>query len=107
MSWIERADWHAAQADPLATSAAGVIAHMNADHPDALIDYCRAFSKATDVASATLTAVDRYGFEMSAVTPEGPRPIRLAFPHEVRTPEAVRTTLVQMLKDARQQLGTR
>ena len=107
MSWIERADWQAAQPDPLAVSAAGVIAHMNADHPDGMVDYCRAFSKATDVASATMTAVDRYGFEMSAVTPEGPRPIRLAFPREVRTPDTVRTTLVQMLKDARAQIGTR
>ena len=107
MSWIERADWQAAEPDPLAASAADVIDHMNADHADALIDYCRAFSKATEVSSATITAVDRYGFEMSAITPEGPRPIRIAFPVEAQAPDAVRAVLIQMLKDARAQLGSR
>ena len=107
MSWIERADWQEAEPDPLAASAARVIDHMNADHPDALVDYCRAFSKATDVSSASITGVDRYGFEMSAITPEGPRPIRIAFPREARAPDTVRSTLIKMLEDARTQLGSR
>ena len=71
MSWVEKTAWEEAEPDPLAASAAGVITHMNADHADAMVDYCRAFSTATDVASATMTNIDRYGFEMSAVTPEG------------------------------------
>jgi TonB dependent receptor/Pyridoxamine 5'-phosphate oxidase len=36
MSWISQADWQAAEPDPLAPSAAGMVAHMNADHADAL-----------------------------------------------------------------------
>ncbi len=36
MSWVEASDWHAAEADPLAASAAGVVAHMNDDHADAM-----------------------------------------------------------------------
>ena len=106
MSWVEPADWQAAQPDPLAACAAGVIDHMNDDHPEALVDYCRAFSKATDVSSATITGVDRYGFEMSAVTPDGPRPIRLAFPADVQDQDSVRAALIQLLKDARTQLGS-
>ena len=35
MSWISQADWQAAEPDPLGPSAAGTIAHMNADHADA------------------------------------------------------------------------
>ena len=105
MSWISEADWRAAEPDPLAPSAAGMIAHMNDDHADALVLYCRAFSKATDITSASMTGIDRYGFEMSAVTPQGPRPVRVAFAVPVSTPEEVRAALVAMVKDARARLG--
>ncbi len=105
MSWVEAADWHAAEPDPLAASAAGIIAHMNDDHADGMVLYCRAFSKATDITAASMTGVDRYGFEMSAVTAEGPRPVRLAFPAPVRTPEGARAALVAMLNDARTKLA--
>jgi putative heme iron utilization protein len=105
MSWIDKADWEAAEPDPLGPSAAGIMAHMNADHADALALYCRAFSKATDTATASMTSVDQYGFEMSANTPDGPRPIRLAFATPISTPEDARTALVAMVKDARSQLS--
>ncbi len=105
MSWLDAAQWRGAEPDPLAPSAAGVIAHMNDDHADAMLTYCKAFSKATDITAASMTGVDRYGFEMSAVTAEGPRPVRLAFADPVSTPEEVRAALVAMLKDARSLLG--
>jgi putative heme iron utilization protein len=105
MSWVPREEWYAAEPDPLGGSAAGIIAHMNADHADALALYCKAFSKARAISSATMTGVDRYGFEMSAKTPEGPRPVRLAFHRPVSTPEDARTALIAMLKDARARLS--
>jgi hypothetical protein len=105
MSWIDKADWQAAEPDPLAASAASTLAHMNADHADALMLYCKAFSKSTDITAATMTGVDRYGFEMSAKTPDGPRPVRVAFAEPVSTSEEVRTALVAMVKDARSKLG--
>ena len=105
MSWVEAADWHAAEPDPLAASAADIIAHMNDDHADGMVLYCRAFSKATSITAVSMTGVDRYGFEMSAVTAEGPRPVRLAFAEPVGSPEEVRAALVAMLKDARTMLG--
>ena len=105
MSWIDQSDWQTAEPDPLAPSAISTLAHMNADHADALVLYCQAFSKATDITSATMTGVDRYGFEMSAKTPEGPRPVRVAFAEPVSTPEEVRIALVAMVKDARSKLG--
>ena len=105
MSWISQADWQAAEADPLGPSAADIIAHMNADHADAMVFYCRAFSKATEVASASMTGVDRYGFDMSAMTLQGPRPVRLAFARPVSTAEEVRAALISMLKDARSKVG--
>jgi putative heme iron utilization protein len=105
MSWVSQADWRHAEPDPLAASAAAVIEHMNADHADALVLYCQAFSKATDITAATMTGVDRYGFDMSAKTPEGPRPVRVAFPKPVNTPEEVRATLVAMVKEARSRVS--
>ena len=105
MSWISKADWRAAEPDPLGPSAAGMIAHMNADHADAMVLYCTAFSKATEITSASMTGVDRYGFEMSAMTPKGPRPVRLAFRKPVSTPEEVRAALISMVTDARSKLG--
>jgi putative heme iron utilization protein len=78
---------------------------MNADHADAMVLYCKAFSKATEISAAVMTGVDRYGFEMSAKTKEGPRPVRLAFDVPVSTPEEARAALIAMLKDARHRLA--
>jgi Protein of unknown function (DUF2470) len=63
----------------LAAHAAAIPAHMNQDHGAALIAYCQAFSRAIDTSAATMTGVDRYGFELSAQTAVGQRPIRLGF----------------------------
>jgi putative heme iron utilization protein len=105
MSWIEQDEWRHAEPDPLRSSASAIVAHMNADHSDALVLYCRAFSKATHITTASMTSVDRYGFEMSAATPEGPRPIRLAFAAPVGTSEEARAALIAMVKDARARLA--
>ena len=104
MSWISQADWRAAEPGPLAPSAADMIAHMNADHADALVLSCKAFSHGTEITSAKMTGVDRYGFEMSAMTSNGPCPLRLAFAKPVSTPEEVRATLISMVKDVRSKL---
>ena len=101
MSWISKAEWQTAEPDPLGPSAAGMIAHMNGDHADAMVLYCKAFSKATEITFASMTGIDRYGFEMSAKTKEGPQPVRLAFATPVSTPEDARAALIAMLKDAR------
>ena len=55
MSWVSKADWRAAEPDPLGPSAAGIMAHMNADHADAMVLYCKAFSKATEITAASMT----------------------------------------------------
>jgi putative heme iron utilization protein len=70
-----------------------------------MVLYCKAFSKATEITSASMTGIDRYGFEMSAKTSDGPRPVRLAFPRPVSTPDDARAVLISMLKDARSTLG--
>ncbi len=105
MSWVSLADWQTASADPIAPVAPQIINHMNEDHADAMVAYCRAFSRASDTKEATMTGIDRYGFEMSAVTEAGPRPIRLAFGSPISTATQARTELVQLVKQARAQLA--
>lgn len=104
MSWVETDDWRSGRPDPIAPHARAIITHMNADHADALVDYCRAFSKAADTSAATMTSVDRYGFEMSAQTAAGPRPVRLAFDAPITTSQEARVQLVALAKRAREAL---
>ena len=101
MSWVSGDDWAAARPDPLAPHAPGIVAHMNADHADAMAALCRALSRASDATAVTMTGIDRYGFEMSVGTAAGRRPVRLAFPRPVGTPEEARRALVEMVAATR------
>lgn len=105
MSWVEPEVWSSVEPDPLIVDAKGIIEHMNADHADALPLYAEAFSRAGAVPEAVMTGVDRYGFEMSVTTEQGPRPVRIAFEDPVGDTKAVRMAMVAMLKQAREKLG--
>jgi len=101
MSWLTMSDWFAAEPDPIAPSVLGIIQHMNEDHTEAMTDYCRAFTKATEFSAVKMTGVDRYGFEMSVETKDGWRPIRLAFDEQVSTSKEVREAMVALVAKAR------
>ena len=101
MSWVSADEWRASESDPVRPFAAGIIQHMNEDHGDAMVDYCRVLSRATDTKSAKMTAVDRYGFEMSALTEGGPRPIRLAFSKPISSSDDARKEMVALVKRCR------
>lgn len=105
MSWVDLEAWHRAEPDPIAGHAAGIISHMNDDHADALRLYCEAFSRSGPVPEASMTGVDRYGFEMMATTEQGPRPIRVAFTELVRDATDVRKQMVALVGAARERLG--
>lgn len=105
MSWVQSEQWCVAEPDPLADSADGIIAHMNDDHADTMVLYCKTMSKAVDTTAAEMVGLDRYGFEMSAITGEGPRPIRLAFSKPVSTSEEVRREMVTLAHKAREITG--
>jgi putative heme iron utilization protein len=102
MSWVESPAWDQAKPDPIAPLAQQIIDHMNEDHADVMVRYCKAMSKAIDTTEATMVGVDRYGFEMSALTAEGPRPIRLAFSRPVTTAEEIRDEMVALAKKVQQ-----
>ncbi len=48
-----------------------------------------------------MSAVDRYGFEVIAVSPAGRAAVRLGFLHECTTGDQVRRAMIKMVADAR------
>ena len=105
MSWVEGEDWKTSEPDPLIPFSEGIIQHMNEDHEDAMVVICKQMSKAKDTTEVTMTGIDRYGFEMSAMTNDGPRPIRIAFKTEVSDSEEARKEIVKLVKIARKMEG--
>jgi putative heme iron utilization protein len=101
MSWVDAAVYADAEPDPLAAAAAGIIEHMNADHAEAQVLFCRHLAGRPDTTEASMSAVDRYGFEMIAVSPAGRAALRLGFPEECNTGDEVRQAMVALVADAR------
>jgi heme iron utilization protein len=102
MSWVDPGAYAAAEADPLAPFVAGIIGHMNADHGEAQVLYCRHLAGYPDTVTASMSAVDRYGFEMIAERPGGRTAVRLGFPKQCTTTDEVRRAMVAMVRDARE-----
>jgi len=105
MGWVRAEEYLAAAADPLAESAPGILAHMNADHADALVLYAKVFG-GVQADQATMTSVDRLGFRLRARAGDQMRGLRINFTREARTPEETRRVLVEMVRDARARAGS-
>src|SRR5438309_5628509 len=104
MSWVEAADYARAEADPLAGEAAvAILEHMNADHGDSLVLMARTLGGRVDVTEATMTAVDRYGFDLVVGGSGGRAALRLGFEAPVATPAAVRPAMIRVVERARRE----
>jgi putative heme iron utilization protein len=101
MSWVSLADYLAASPDPLAGSEATIVEHMNDDHPDATLAYARTMGGIPNATRALMTAIDRYGFELLAVTSDGEQQVRIPFEDDVTSPDAARRALVALVRAAR------
>jgi hypothetical protein len=104
MGWVSAADYDRSQPDPLADAMSEIIEHMNTDHKDALVLLARHFAL-IDATEATMTAVDRLGFNVRLRTQDGMRGARIAFAREVSNPGETRKVLVEMVQQARSQAG--
>jgi putative heme iron utilization protein len=100
MDWVSAADYTASAADPLADAGAGIVAHMNGDHADALVAYARHFAGET-ADEATMVTVDRLGFKLRLRQGQRLSSVRIAFPREVTTAAQSREVLIDMLRQAR------
>ncbi|WP_437539193.1 DUF2470 domain-containing protein [Sorangium sp. So ce726] len=101
MSWVEADAYTTAEPDPLAADAAGILEHMNTDHADAVLAYAKVLAGIKDATAATMTSVDRYGFELDVITPAGPKAARLSFGAPVSATDEVRKAMVAMVREAR------
>jgi putative heme iron utilization protein len=104
MDWVSGGAYRAASPDPLADVAAGIIQHMNADHPDALKVYARVWA-GEHPDEATMLGVDRLGFKLRLRSGDRLHSVRLAFPREVRTADDARAVLIAMVREGRARLG--
>lgn len=102
MSWVDPAGYAAAEADPLHPVAAAILGHMNADHARALVELCAHFGGRPETVAASMTAVDRYGFEVVASF-DGDRreALRIGFRTPQTSADGVRQELIGMLGEAR------
>lgn len=100
MGWVSASEYGSSQPDPLADAMDGIIQHMNADHKEALVLLARKFAQ-IEAQEATMTAVDRLGFQVRLKTVEGMRGARIAFPRALSSSAETRTVLVEMVRGAR------
>jgi putative heme iron utilization protein len=103
MSWVSADDHASAEPDPLRPHVAGIVGHMNDDHADALVAYCRVFGGRPATARAEMVGVDRYGFTMLA-TDDGdddPTAVRIPWGRRVNTVGEVRAATIALLREAR------
>ncbi len=99
MGWVEAQDYGAASPDPLAKAAYGIMAHMNADHVEAMIVLARRHA-GIEATEAAMTSVDRLGFSLRLKTAEGMKGTRINYPSEVRNAQEIRKVMVEMVRDA-------
>src|SRR5271154_2206646 len=63
MGWVAAGDYEGAAPDPLAESAASILAHMNAEHVDAMLLLARSHAR-LEATEAAMTSIDRLGFSL-------------------------------------------
>jgi len=104
MGWIDRASW-SGEPDPLAGHAADIVAHMNADHADAMA-LMVAFQFGIEGAAVSAVGVDRGGLEVEVARGDGrKRALRLPFAAPANTPDEARQQIVAMVRQARAARG--
>lgn len=87
-------------AKALAGGEASAVAHMNADHADAIALYARHFGKAA-VGSWILTGIDPDGLDLAL----GDKVLRIGFPEQLKDAGEMRKALVAMAAECREVLG--
>jgi heme iron utilization protein len=79
--------------NPFRDTEAGIVEHMNRDHKEALLHYCRAL-KGVDAGDVTMSGIDSEGFDMLADR----RKVRMDFDSPINTVEEARAVLISLKK---------
>lgn len=101
MDSVDAPAYAAAEADPVAPHAAGAVAHLNADHADALLELAVALAGYTDATAARCRAVDRHGLDLVVETPRGTAWPRVAWAARIDAAGGLRAASVELVGRAR------
>lgn len=101
MAGADGADYAAAEPDPVAAQAPAAIAHLNADHADALLAIARKIAGFPDATAAACDGVDRYGLDLLVETPRGTAAARAGFAVPLASAGDLRTAAVELTRRAR------
>jgi len=103
MSWLTDVDLFegiATNASLLSQQETSIVAHMNADHAENLMHYCRHVHQVI-ANEAQMLGIDHDGFDVLATTASGKQRLRFDFEQPVYDAQAARTALVALAKAAR------
>jgi heme iron utilization protein len=92
----------AAEPDPVSPRSDGAIAHLNADHADALVAMAQALGGYPDATAATCTGADRYGLDLRVVTQRGVAYPRIGYAAPIDSIDELRSATVELTRRARQ-----
>lgn len=103
MSWLSDVDMLSAIADSgalLASQETAIIEHMNADHAENLISYCKHFHN-VDATQVQMLGLDCDGFDVEATVNNNTTMLRFDFEEKIHDAQSARAALVAMAKAAR------
>jgi len=87
--------------DPVSQGAGRAIAHLNADHDDALLDMARALAGCVEATSARCLDADRFGLTLVATTPTDELTVRVPYDEPIDDAEGLRKATVKLAHRAR------
>ncbi|OBK77033.1 DUF2470 domain-containing protein [Mycobacterium sp. 1164985.4] len=93
--------YSAASPDPVQPLAAGAIAHLNADHSDALVAMAKVLGGYPDTTTATCTGADRYGLDLRLTTERGLAYTRIGYREPLDSIDELRSAAVELTRLAR------
>lgn len=93
--------YSAASPDPVQPLAGGAIAHLNADHSDALVAMAKVLGGYPDTTAATCTGADRYGLDLRLTTERGLAYTRIGYREPLDSIDELRSAAVELTRLAR------
>jgi hypothetical protein len=103
MSWLSDVELFSDITSPssvLASQETAIIEHMNADHAENLLNYCKHFHH-VDADHAHMLGIDCDGFDVSARVGDASIILRFDFEQQIHDAQSARAALVAMAKAAK------
>ncbi|HEY2716844.1 MAG TPA: DUF2470 domain-containing protein [Solirubrobacterales bacterium] len=91
--------------DPVSCGAEGAIAHLNADHADALLEMAQALGGQPEAIATRCLDADRTGLDLVVATAAGEVPVRVAYEEPIEDPAGLRKATVKLAHRARAALA--